>query len=94
MAKPSYVVTKGESDVGLLRRKVRKRFWVETALAALTGGLFVLTLFWHDWLEVLGLDPDKHNGTAEWLIVAGLFVLFVAFAVSARLEWRSTALAR
>jgi hypothetical protein len=57
-------------------------------LAAVSGGLFVLTLFWHDWLESLGLDPDDHNGTAEWLIVAGLFVLCAVFAVSARLEWR------
>lgn len=68
--------------------KVRARFWVETVLAAVSGGLFVLTLFWHDWLESLGLDPDNHNGTVEWLIVAGLFVLCAVFAVSARLEWR------
>jgi hypothetical protein len=68
--------------------KVRARFWVETVLAALSGGLFVLTVFWHDWLESLGLDPDNHNGTVEWLIVAGLFVLCVVFALSARLEWR------
>ena len=71
--------------------RMQTRFWVETALAALTGGLFVLTLFWHDWLEALGLDPDNHNGTVERLIVAGLGVLCVVFAVSARLEWRRTA---
>jgi hypothetical protein len=75
------------------QRKIRTRFWVETVLAALTGALFVLTLFSPDWLEVLGFDPDNHNGTVEWLIVAGLCVLFVAFALSARLEWRRTALA-
>ena len=74
--------------MGSSQGKVRARFWIETALAALTGALFVLTLFWHDWLEALGFDPDNHSGTVEWLIVAGLFVLFVAFAVSARLEWR------
>lgn len=68
--------------------RVRARFWIETALAALTGALVVLTLFWHDWLEALGFDPDNHSGAAEWLIVGALFVLFVAFAVSARLEWR------
>jgi hypothetical protein len=53
-----------------------------------------LTFFWHDWLEVFGIDPDSHNGTAEWLIVAGAFVLCVVFTVSARLEWRRAALAR
>jgi hypothetical protein len=75
------------------QRKMRARFWVETALAALTGALFLLTLFWRDWIEVFGFDPDNHSGTVEWLIVAGLCALFVAFALSARLEWRRTALA-
>ena len=67
--------------------KLRARFWVESALAALTGVLFVLTFFWQDWLEAFGFDPDNHDGSAEWLIVCGLFVLFVVFAASARLEW-------
>jgi hypothetical protein len=74
-------------------RRVRARFWVESAVAALTGGLFLLTLFWHDWLETLGVDPDNHDGTAEWLIVAALLVLCLVFAVAARLEWHRTALA-
>lgn len=77
-----------------VRRRIRIRFWVETVLAAATGALFVLTLFWHDWLEALGFDPDNHNGTAEWLIVAGLLVVCVVFAFLARLEWRRTALAQ
>jgi tetrahydromethanopterin S-methyltransferase subunit E len=77
-----------------VRRRMRTRFWVETVLAAATGALFVLTLFWHDWLEALGFDPDNHNGTAEWLIVAGLLVVCVVFALLARLEWRRTALAQ
>jgi hypothetical protein len=76
------------------RRQIRVRFWIETALAGLTGALFVLTLFWRDWLEVLGFDPDHHNGAAEWLIVAALFVLCLGLSVVARLEWRRAALAR
>jgi tetrahydromethanopterin S-methyltransferase subunit E len=76
------------------RHKIRTRFWVETALATGTGALFALTLFWRDWLEALGFDPDSHNGTAEWLIVAGLLVVCIVFIVRARLEWRRTALAR
>jgi hypothetical protein len=77
--------------VGYSEPKMRSRFWVEIVLAALSGGLFVLTLFWHDWLEAFGFDPDNHNGTVEWLIVAGLFVVCATFVVAARLEWRRAA---
>jgi hypothetical protein len=79
--------------MGNVSRKVRGRFWVEAGLAALTGALFVLTLFSHDWLEAFGFDPDNHNGTVEWLIVAVLFVLCVVLSFSARLEWRRAAIA-
>ena len=75
----------------MAKSELRTRFWVEIVLAAITGGLFVLTLFWRDWLEVFGVDPDNHDGSVEWLIVAGLFVLSVAFAVSARREWSRAA---
>jgi hypothetical protein len=64
---------------------------VESALAGLLGALSVLALLWHDWIEALGFDPDQHDGSAEWFIVLALFVLFVAFAVPARLEWRRAA---
>ena len=74
--------------MGSSREKVRARFWIEAAMATLTSALFVLTLLWHDWLEPLGYEPDNGSGAAEWLIVAGLFVLSVALVVSARLEWR------
>jgi hypothetical protein len=43
-------------------------------LAAFSGGLAVLSVFWPDWIEALtGYDPDHHNGTVEWLIVIALF---------------------
>jgi hypothetical protein len=80
--------------MGPAQRSVRTRFWVETALATPTGALSVLTLVWRDWIEVLGVDPDHHDGTVEWLIVGALMALSAGFAVSARLEWRRTALAR
>lgn len=79
--------------MGTLRRP-RGRFWVDTTLAGLSGALFVLTIFWHDWLEALGFDPDHHNGSAERWIVGALFVVFIAFSVSARVEWRRAALAQ
>ena len=80
--------------MGAATLKMRTRFWVETGLATGAGALFVLTLFWRDWLEAFGFDPDNHNGTAEWLLVAGLLVVCIVFIVAARLEWRRTALAR
>jgi ferric-dicitrate binding protein FerR (iron transport regulator) len=96
MDEPRYrdAPTAEERRMGSRQRRIRARFWVEIALAALTGVLSVLTLIWKDWLEAFGIEPDHHNGTAESLTVAGLFVLSAAFAVSARAEWRLTALAR
>jgi hypothetical protein len=79
--------------MGNVDRTMRARFWVEAGSAAITGALFVLTLFWHDWLEALGFDLDHHNGTVEWLIFATLLVLCVVFSFSARLAWRRAALA-
>ena len=68
---------------------VRKRFYVETGLATLAGCLGLLTIWWRDWIEALtGLDPDAHNGSAEWLIVTGLCVVAAASALLARREYR------
>jgi len=56
--------------------------------------LGVVTLFWRDWIEaVFGVDPDHGNGSAEWLAVAGLFVLAGMLGVSARFEWRRAVMA-
>ncbi len=70
------------------QRRLRPRFWVEAVLAAVLGLLTVLTLVWHDWLEAFGVDPDHHDGSVEWLIVAALAAVTVVLAVSARAEWR------
>lgn len=76
------------------QRRLPTRFWIETVLAAITGALSVLTLLWRDWLEVWGVDLDHHDGSVEWLIVAALFAVSAALAVSARREWRREALPR
>jgi hypothetical protein len=76
-----------------VRGHLRLQFWVETVLAAITGSLFVLTLFWHEWLEALGFDPDHGSGSAEWLSVAVLFGVALATGLAARLEWRRAATA-
>ncbi|WP_405358730.1 ABC transporter permease [Kitasatospora sp. NBC_00085] len=70
---------------------VRPLFWLEIALGSLSGLLFLVTLVWPDWIELLlGLDPDAGSGAAEWLIVATTATVTVACAVGARTEWRRT----
>jgi DMSO/TMAO reductase YedYZ heme-binding membrane subunit len=75
-------------------QKSRIKFWLEAALASVTGVLCLVTLVWRDWLEAFGFDPDRHTGRAEWAIVAALFVLSVACATAAGTEWRRTAMAQ
>jgi DMSO/TMAO reductase YedYZ heme-binding membrane subunit len=73
---------------------LRYRFWLESVLGSATCILAVVTLFWHDWIEaVFGVDPDKRNGSAEWLVVAFLLIVTATLAVAARLEWRRARLA-
>lgn len=68
---------------------VRVRFWVESALAALSIVLALVTTIQRDWIErVFGLDPDQHIGAAEWLIVLAALTVAVALTLVARREWR------
>jgi hypothetical protein len=68
---------------------VSKVFHAELALAILSGGLAVLTIFWRDWIEALtGFDPDHHNGSFEWLIVLGLAVAALVLSLLAARTWR------
>ena len=51
----------------------------------------MVTLFWHDWIEVIfRVDPDKGSGSAEWLVVVLLLLVTVTLAIAARIEWRRT----
>jgi len=69
--------------------EVRARFWLEAILAALTTGLFVLTLVSRDWIErIFHVEPDEGSGMLEWLIVAVLLVVSIALIAAARTEWR------
>ncbi|MCX5214587.1 ABC transporter permease [Kitasatospora sp. NBC_00240] len=73
------------------RSPVRPRFWLEIALGSFSGLLFLVTLVWPDWIELLlGLDPDAGSGAAEWLIVAVTATATVVCALGARTEWRRT----
>ena len=60
------------------------RFYVDSVLACLSGVLGVITLFWRDWIEVFGFDPDHGSGLAEWVIVLGLLTAAVLLAEAAR----------
>jgi hypothetical protein len=71
---------------------VGRRFWVRLALAVGSAALLVVTLVWHDWIEIVfRVDPDHGNGWLEWLIVVAAFGLALIFSISARREWRRPA---
>ena len=66
----------------------RTRFWIEMGASGGSGVLAVVTLFWRDWIEVTGWDPDRHSGALEWMVVVALALVSVSMAVMARVEWR------
>jgi hypothetical protein len=68
---------------------VRNRFWLELGLAGSSGFLLLLTLVTREWIEIVfRVDPDRGNGSLEWLVVVAALVATVTFSVLARLEWR------
>ena len=73
---------------------LRRGFWLKSICGSVTGIVAVITLFWHDWIEVVfRIDPDRGNGSAEWLIVFALVLVTVTLAWGARREWRRAELA-
>jgi hypothetical protein len=74
-------------EPSLKSSKIRAQ--LEMVVAFCAGILGVLTIFWHDWIEFLtGWDPDNHNGSAEWVVVAGLLVIAAVLGLVARRHWR------
>lgn len=71
------------------KRGLRPIFWFESILATLTAVLFIMTLIWSDWIElVFRVDPDSGNGSFEKLIVGSLIVVTLLLVSLAGLEWR------
>jgi hypothetical protein len=69
--------------------KIRRQFWLESALALACGALAALTLVWRGWIEALtGLDPDHHSGSLEWIVVAGLATCSIVVGRAALNELR------
>ena len=80
---------------GFMLHVLRSRFWIESILALITGIVAVVTLFWHDWIEtIFGVDPDKGNGSAEWLVVVILVIATLTLTFGACFEWRRALLAQ
>jgi hypothetical protein len=72
-----------------MRNALRRRFWLETVVAIVTGILIVITLIRKDWVEIVfRVDPDNNNGTLEWLIVGALLVVTITLFILASYEWR------
>jgi hypothetical protein len=75
-----------------MMREQRLRFWLEVCAAMLTGAAALLTLSWPDWIEaIFRVDPDRHSGALEWVIVVVLLTATAALSTLARAEWRRLA---
>jgi hypothetical protein len=72
-----------------MKTELRRRFWVQGALAATSAVLAALTALWRDWIEVVfRVDPDHSSGALEWLTVAAFVTAATLFTVLARSELR------
>jgi hypothetical protein len=72
--------------------QLRRRFWLEVAVAGVSAVALLATLLWREWIElVFHVDPDGGSGALEWLIVAVAALAAVACAALAPLEWRRAA---
>lgn len=75
-----------------MNKNSRRRFWVDISLALFFGLLLLMTAVFPDWLELAaGWDPDRHDGSVERVIVAGLFLATALLAGRAVVEWRRAA---
>jgi hypothetical protein len=71
------------------RNRVRTRFWIEAGLAVSALAILIVTIVWHDWIEIaFGVDPDAGSGALEWAITATLVAAAVVNSLAARFEWR------
>jgi hypothetical protein len=75
-----------------MTHRLRKRFWLELALLAVSLGALVLTVVWRTWIERLfGIDPDQGSGALEWAITCAVLVNTVFMGSLARGELRRAA---
>jgi hypothetical protein len=74
----------------MIKRPVLKpRFWIESTLAAAAAIMCLVTLIWHDWIELLsGIHPDSDDGSFEAVIVCAFAILALSMSLLARAEYR------
>ncbi len=71
-----------------MKGEMRFRFWLEISMATVTGILFVITMIWRDWIEIVfNVSLDNGTGSFEWLIVGVLLAVTITLSVLARYEW-------
>jgi hypothetical protein len=67
----------------------KTRLALNTALAAINAAIFVATVFWPDWIElVFGVEYDEGNGQFECTIMVISGLLSLASIILARIQWR------
>ena len=72
-----------------IKGAMRFRFWLEIGMASVTGILFMITLIWRNWIEMIfNVSLDNGDGSLEWLTVGVLLVMTITLSVLARYEWR------
>lgn len=70
-------------------RTLRRRFWFESILAAVSTVFFLFTLCSRNWVEIVfHADPDASTGAFEWMLVAFTATIAVVSFLLARWEWR------
>jgi hypothetical protein len=75
---------------GVKARALGWRFYLETVLGSVGLLLFVLTLVWKDWIEIVfRIDPDEGTGAAEFLVAFVLLAVAAGCWWLARTEWRA-----
>jgi len=78
----------------VVKRTLRRLFWVETALAMLSAFFVFLTALWKDWIEIVfRVDPDHHGGTLERVVVLTFIAPTIACIALARREWQRSPVA-
>jgi hypothetical protein len=69
--------------------QARNRLRLEVGLAILSALLFVATVLWPEWIEIVfGVNPDSGNGSFEWLIMELTAISAVVAIFLARADWR------
>jgi hypothetical protein len=75
-------------DTSVDRHRMRRRFWLEFAFAAVSAAALLLAVLWPHWIEIaLRVDPDGGRGSLEWLVFGFIVAIGIACSVLARREW-------